>query len=951
MGSSRRSPTHSIDHKLNRPPLLATRDLVDRQEAPLACASLSCEEVPTNSIASSPYGGKEDAAHVLKGIISSVDGPTRGSEAPRFEADAGDGVEADGDQADDGMESEDGKSALLLCEASSRSCASSREPSVLPTGQADAARLEQMGGSAGRMGRLADAQGAATGGGGDVRTDFLTEWLDKNYAESSQTSLPRSTVYELYLEECQRCAIGDAEIVNPATFGKFLRAIFPRVQTRRLGTRGNSKYHYFGIQPLSDRMKEIFPNIEVHAPPVKKRTRMHGRARGQSASSSLAQIRRSRRAATLAASQDGTVVALQRAKGADNHRGRRGGDPSTSEEAVRSGMGEDRAGARGDGELAKEEGRPDHHQSSREPQKAAHEAAQGSDGNRRSIRPAAGESQSGHQGRSQSHQRASYGRDASGATAPSPQGEARGAPLHGQQLPITYTPLVPNFDEFSRFVAQICQPIREVLPPAISLEMMMAFSFLYQEHIVHILRLIAARDFPLIEMTLGMFWNNIPAELAPCLHSAEGLRIVSIADDYLFQVAIHILIPDVLECLPLAVAQSIRYFAKSLEVWMCHIFDVHIPEAIVRGKVEITRRFCQVLRRRTSLNHLSQAVRAILASADHVSQMLYDFSAIDFGAIREQASWIVPGHEQLFVFIENSFRTYLFEGATIGQWTGWVESIVEECISSGRARLCHAPTGGTLQRGADAKRGNSSRGAAPCSGTGESAPPEGHRAVQAMIGEILLQGREGWMPANGGGNGAITASRMSLGMTTADLEEELRALTLKWFFFGTMVMRDMTLRSAASFGSYHLMRLFLEEYVMFYFEKKLDEHRRATGLISYWPPLRAPQRGRDGEEVLLDDDDDGEDSLGQTMAPSQEEGNAGRGGGRHLAECTALMSRSIEFEMALAGFTSMDELFRRSGLLAYSQNAAMTASHGGRDDETVLGREEEGAGVKVTFTR
>ena len=36
-------------------------------------------------------------------------------------------------------------------------------------------------------------------------------------------------------------------MLNPASFGKLVRIIFPNVQTRRLGVRGESKYHYVDL--------------------------------------------------------------------------------------------------------------------------------------------------------------------------------------------------------------------------------------------------------------------------------------------------------------------------------------------------------------------------------------------------------------------------------------------------------------------------------------------------------------------------------------------------------------------------------------------------------------------------------------------------------------------------------------------------------------------------------
>ena len=40
--------------------------------------------------------------------------------------------------------------------------------------------------------------------------------------------------------------------LNPASFGKLVRIIFPGIQTRRLGIRGESKYHYVDLTLIDD---------------------------------------------------------------------------------------------------------------------------------------------------------------------------------------------------------------------------------------------------------------------------------------------------------------------------------------------------------------------------------------------------------------------------------------------------------------------------------------------------------------------------------------------------------------------------------------------------------------------------------------------------------------------------------------------------------------------------
>ena len=80
-----------------------------------------------------------------------------------------------------------------------------------------------------------------------------------NFEGAEGVSLPRATLYALYLQHCSESAI---EAMNAASFGKMIRSIFSGLRTRRLGTRGNSKYHYYGIKLkshslLQKRLSEI----------------------------------------------------------------------------------------------------------------------------------------------------------------------------------------------------------------------------------------------------------------------------------------------------------------------------------------------------------------------------------------------------------------------------------------------------------------------------------------------------------------------------------------------------------------------------------------------------------------------------------------------------------------------------------------------------------------------
>ncbi|XP_076450570.1 uncharacterized protein LOC143286734 isoform X2 [Babylonia areolata] len=69
-------------------------------------------------------------------------------------------------------------------------------------------------------------------------------WLTSNYERAEGVCLPRCVLYTHYLDFCKK---HDFTPAGAATFGKIIRQKFPKLTTRRLGTRGQSKYHYYGI--------------------------------------------------------------------------------------------------------------------------------------------------------------------------------------------------------------------------------------------------------------------------------------------------------------------------------------------------------------------------------------------------------------------------------------------------------------------------------------------------------------------------------------------------------------------------------------------------------------------------------------------------------------------------------------------------------------------------------
>ncbi|XP_076802461.1 transcription factor RFX4-like isoform X2 [Clavelina lepadiformis] len=76
------------------------------------------------------------------------------------------------------------------------------------------------------------------------QASITTDWLRCNFEENVVKSVPRNIMFEEYKNFCREKII---KPFNQAVFGKVVRACFPNLTTRRLGMRGQSRYHYAGL--------------------------------------------------------------------------------------------------------------------------------------------------------------------------------------------------------------------------------------------------------------------------------------------------------------------------------------------------------------------------------------------------------------------------------------------------------------------------------------------------------------------------------------------------------------------------------------------------------------------------------------------------------------------------------------------------------------------------------
>ena len=93
------------------------------------------------------------------------------------------------------------------------------------------------------------------------------QWLLEHFEPSEGVSLARCTLYSHYRRHCTENCVDE---MNAASFGKLIRSVFVNLKTRRLGTRGNSKYHYYGIRvkpnsPLNQYAEEAYEMNSMRA--------------------------------------------------------------------------------------------------------------------------------------------------------------------------------------------------------------------------------------------------------------------------------------------------------------------------------------------------------------------------------------------------------------------------------------------------------------------------------------------------------------------------------------------------------------------------------------------------------------------------------------------------------------------------------------------------------------
>ncbi|KAL8560664.1 hypothetical protein ACOMHN_053324 [Nucella lapillus] len=249
--------------------------------------------------------------------------------------------------------------------------------------------------------------------------------------------------------------------------------------------------------------------------------------------------------------------------------------------------------------------------------------------------------------------------------------------------------------------------------------------------------------------------------------------LVGVCDSILYRAISSVLMPTVLQALPDSLTQVIRRFAKQLDEWLKNALS-SLPEGLQNMKFDLARRFAQVLRRQTSLNHLCQAARSVLQSAEITGQLLEDWLSVDLNSIVKQTLYTMDQYtyrdHTLISNLCGEFEHMLEEQAPIESIIDWLDKMVDKCVVKPSSKK------------------------------------------------------------------------------TKSLRHIARQFLLMWSCFGTRVIRDMTLHSAPSFGSFHLLHLMFDDYVLYRIEA-LHSHERVAEFLRVIKGEDLPE----SDEVILPD--------------------------------------------------------------------------------------------------
>ncbi|OSD04281.1 hypothetical protein PYCCODRAFT_1364545 [Trametes coccinea BRFM310] len=429
---------------------------------------------------------------------------------------------------------------------------------------------------------------------------FVQAWLTANYSPYPDGNVPRQGLYFSYRRVCDQYGIPH---INTATLGKAIRLCFPTIKTRRLGVRGNSKYHYCGIRPATSAEAEFLQEY----------------------------IRKSNNNAA----QQSVNAARMSNDGGD---GNRGSDEDEEDES--EGPGSGAASKRNSLNLSSGAKAPifaDEKTPTATSLLAQAQATQ---------RPASTFP-------AQAPIRRLTGQDGLPVPAqqPSPSGSV---PTPMQVMTGSGTTSVrqlPNFPSIDEAVGT-----NSTTPQSIAAREVWQW---FQDHCDALLESIRTYRFDQFELHLRSFWSSLTGAHREVVHAPAVAGLMAKADAIVYDEILELLRSQMLSPITPASLAGLRQLADKMEKILLVALDSY-GNTFVEPKVELGARFGHLVLRFLDIYQVTQALNTVLTNQKQLMEMRRSWAKIDFESVRNQSALVCNcRHEDLVQLLEGEFVAVL----------------------------------------------------------------------------------------------------------------------------------------------------------------------------------------------------------------------------------------------------------------------------------------------------
>ncbi|OXB83582.1 UNVERIFIED_CONTAM: hypothetical protein H355_011401 [Colinus virginianus] len=330
------------------------------------------------------------------------------------------------------------------------------------------------------------------------------------------------------------------------------------------------------------------------------------------------------------------------------------------------------------------------------------------------------------------------------------------------------------------------------LPASLPEEKVSTFIMMYRTHCQRILDTVIRANFDEVQSFLLHFWQGMPPHMLPVLGSSTVVNIVGVCDSILYKAISGVLMPTVLQALPDSLTQVIRKFAKQLDEWL-KVALHDLPENLRNIKFEYKIWSIKYFELPISIHRKYLNARSKSSWKDiNVQKILTNTPSTDVTK-SSLPNWI--GLQASRTVIHSADITFQM----LEDWRNVdLNSITKQTLYTMEdSREEHRKLIIQLYQEFDHL-------------LEEQSPIESYiEWLDSMVDRCVVK---------------VAAKR------PGSLKKVAQQFLLMWSCFGTRVIRDMTLHSAPSFGSFHLIHLMFDDYVLYLLES-LHCQERANELM------------------------------------------------------------------------------------------------------------------------